>query len=358
MVQNTTRRQAFALRRDSRMNILVIKQTSLGDVLHATPHLRAIKQRYPDAHLTVLTAQGSAEIYANNPHIDRLVLFDYAAYKRVGLQSPRALLAIFKQSLAELNRREYDLAFDLQGLLRSVVFLYGTPAKNKYVKGRWLGLQGFRNKRLHAIDEMSQVLAEADIPVLDNAMQFSQAADIGSQLQAKLTQNDLGPLLAHAKQKPFVVVSPFTRWASKNWPLSSFIETALRLSQKQTVLITGTAQDCASITQAIRIGAPDTPNIYNLAGKLSLSELAALMAASALVISGDSFPMHLATAVGAPLITLFGPTDERKTGPRSNNSVILRPQDCRRCDKPNCASACLGQIPVVTVLAAAVKVLA
>ena len=58
------------------MNILVIKQTSLGDVLHSTPHIRAIKARYPQAHLTLLTAQGSAGIYADHPDIDRLVLFD------------------------------------------------------------------------------------------------------------------------------------------------------------------------------------------------------------------------------------------------------------------------------------------
>jgi len=72
-----------------------------------------------------------------------------------------------------------------------------------------------------------------------------------------------------------------------------------------------------------------------------------------LVVSGDSFPMHLATAVGAPLVTLFGPTDETKTGPRSANSVVLRPDNCNRCDQPNCKRACLQRLTVAELLMAA-----
>lgn len=335
------------------MNILLIKQTSLGDVLHATPHLRAIKQKYPDAHLTVLTAKGSAEIYQHNPFIDRLVLFDYPRFKQIGLSSPRALIALFKHTQAQINQREYELAFDLQGLLRSVVFLYFTRAKNKYAKGRWLGLGGFRNKQLHAIDEMTQVLAQADIPVSDTSMMFARPVDSATQLQTRLAQNGLNKLLANAAQNKFVVISPFTRWASKNWPVERFIEVAIQLREQATVIITGTAQDRHAIEQMLNTNAVNQDNIVNLAGELNLTELAELMAQASLVLSGDSFPMHLASAVGTPLVTLFGPTDERKTGPRSNNSKVLRPDDCQRCDKSNCEKACLERIPVASVIMAA-----
>lgn len=340
------------------MNILVIKQTSLGDVLHATPHLRAIKKKYPDAHLTVLTAENSAEIYANNPYIDRLVLFDYTRFKQIGLKSPRALYTLFKQTQAEVNQHDYDLAFDLQGLLRSVVFLYFARAKRKYVKGRWLGLGGFRDKQLHAIDEMTQVLAEANIPVIDASMDFYRAPESMAKLQVTLAGHELARLIERSGQEKFLIISPFTRWASKNWPLDRFIEIARQLNKQYRVLITGVASDRAAIEQAIQATAAEDQNIVNLAGGLGLSELAELMENAGLVISGDSFPMHLATAVGTPLITLFGPTDERKTGPRSENSMVLRPGDCHRCDKPNCASACLNQISVVSVVEQAAKLLA
>ena len=327
------------------MNILVIKTTSLGDVLHATPHLRAIKKNYPDAHLTVLTAISSAEIYAHNPYVDRLVLFDHARFKKLGLRSPRELMILIKQTLAEINDREYALAFDLQGLLRSVVFLYFAHAKHKFVKGRWPGLGGFRDKQLHAIDEMTQVLAAADIAVGDTYMEFARAPEITDRLQKIMRAQGHENLLQPPAGRGFIVISPFTRWVSKNWPLDRFTQIASRLSGEYTVLITGTAGDRDAITASLKT-VSGTEKIGNFAGQLSLAELAELMSHAALVISGDSFPMHLATAVGAPLVALFGPTDERKTGPRSDNSIVLRPAECGRCDKPDCVRACLGQITV------------
>ena len=338
------------------MNILVIKTTSLGDVLHATPHLRAIKKRYPDAHLTVLTARSSAEIYAHNPAVDRLLLFDHARFKKTGLRSPHALISLFRETLAEINDREYALAFDLQGLLRSVVFLYGAHATHKYVKGRWPGLGGFRDKKLHAIDEMTQVLAEADIPVDDTRMEFICGPDVANTLRVKLQAYDQNDLSAPSKRRGFVVISPFTRWASKNWPLDRYIQIASILSKNYVVLMTGTKADQEAITACLfALNAPTS--VINLAGQLSLAELAELMSQAELVISGDSFPMHLATAVFAPLVTLFGPTDERKTGPRSDNSIVLRPAECNRCDKPDCARTCLTQIPVSQLASAAIEML-
>lgn len=335
------------------MNILVIKQTSLGDVLHATPHLRAIKAQYPDAHLTVLTAQGSAEIYANNPNVDRLVLFDYVRFKQLGLKSPRALKALFQQTIDEINDREYAFAFDLQGLARSVVFLYAARAKRKYVKGNWPGLGGFRNKQLHAIDEMTQVMAQAGIPVEGVQMEFYRDAEVSKSVRSAL--NNVMPinLFDGSDRRRFIVVSPFTRWASKNWPLERFIQTAAALAKENTVLFTATAQDGRLIDSALERVSDKPEGIFNLAGKLSLSELAELMSRAALVLSGDSFPMHLATAVGAPVIALFGPTDESKTGPRSDNSLVLRPNDCGMCDKPNCSRMCLRQITAQRVISEA-----
>ena len=144
------------------MNILVIKTTSLGDVLHSTPHLRAIREQYPAAHITLLTATASAGIYRHNPVVDRMVLFDHARFKQLGLRSPVAALRLIRDTMAKVNDRDYALAFDLQGLLRTVIFLYGARAGRKFVKGRWPGLGGFRDKQLHAIDEMTQVQCIVD----------------------------------------------------------------------------------------------------------------------------------------------------------------------------------------------------
>jgi heptosyltransferase-2 len=338
------------------VNILLIKTTSLGDVLHATPHIRAVKARYPDAHLTVLTAIASAEIYAHHPAIDRLVLFDHARFKQLLPASPMVAMGLIRQTLVDLNERKYALAIDLQGLARTAVFLYFVHADNKFAKGRWPGLGGFRCKEMHAIDEMTQLLAQADIPLQDASLEFAPAPGVALALDQILAGSDFVSWMEIAANPDFVVISPFTRWKSKDWPLAHFIQAALELSELCPVIVTGTAGDRDAISAQLS-SAAESDRVLNLAGKLNLAELGELMSRAALVISGDSFPMHLASAVGAPLIALFGPTDERKTGPRSSNSEVVRPADCSRCDQPDCARACLARIPVARVTALAQKTL-
>lgn len=331
------------------MNILVIKQTSLGDVLHASVHIKAIKNKYPKAHLTVLTATHCQEIYAHNPHIDRLVLFDYSSFKRLGLSCLWTKTSPFTEALYSLNNKHYDLAFDLQGLWRSVYFLYRVHAKRKFVKGRWWGLSGFKNKNLHAIDEMTKVLNLAQIPVTDTQMQFERAPDVAPSLFKVLNQQNINKLPNSLLPLQPIIISPFTRWVSKNWPLESYIQLAVYLCKDYPVIVTAEPHDKINIDNALQKSGADTSKIINLAGALSLSELAELMANAQLVISGDSFPMHLATAVKAPVISLFGPTDENKTGSYKNHDLILRPDNCKRCDNPNCKNACLSRISVEMV---------
>ncbi|MFT5607890.1 MAG: lipopolysaccharide heptosyltransferase II [Parvicella sp.] len=329
------------------MNILVIKQSSLGDVLHSTAALRAIKAEHPNSHLTVLTNQASSGILENNPDIDELVLFDYALVKKQSLLGIGAVVKEFNRVKKRLNSRHYDLAFDLQGLLRSVLFLYAATASKKYVKGRWLGLQGFRNKTLHAIDEMAAVLNLAGIVMESKKMRLMSTAE-----ESDNAAQVLGTVsfVSIAGSLPLIVISPFTRWYSKNWPLASFIALADQLSQNGEceVVITGTAEDKATINaEMAKLAAPW---FVNLAGTLSLGELAALMTKADLVISGDSFPMHLASAVDTPLVALFGPTDESKTGPLGEATKVIRPEGCDKCDRPNCPRACLGRVSVERVL--------
>ncbi len=329
------------------MNILVIKQSSLGDVLHSTAALRAIKVLYPKSHLTVLTNQASSGILENNPDVDELVLFDYALVKKDWPFGVVPMVKEFKRVKNQMNRRRYDLAFDLQGLLRSAIFLYAAGADKKYIKGRWLGLQGFRNKQLHAIEEMAQMLNLASIAMPTKLMRI-ESSDLEI---AKVTQVLDSVGLSNAENsQPLTVISPFTRWRSKNWPLASFIELANQLSQSNQVVITGTAEDQAEI--GAELANRPASSCINLAGIFSIGELAALMQKAVLVVSGDSFPMHLASAVDTPVVALFGPTDETKTGPLGDCAKVIRPDECSKCDKPHCPRQCLDTIPVSRVIEA------
>ncbi len=332
------------------MNVLVIKQTSLGDVLHSTGHIRTIKENFPQGHLTLLTAAGCADIYRHNPWVDEMILFERERVKNEWRRHPLRTARHIAEVVAKVRTRHFDLAFDLQGLARSVVFLYAARAGKKYVKGRWPRLGRFRNPALHAIAEMDGVLARARLSVADTSMEFFTGTE---------ERRDLNDLLTkiNPQHKPLLVFSPFSRWQSKDWPLQRYIEIIARIKDeyqdKCVIALTGTADVCQRIDQALP---EDTAGVVNLAGELSIPQFAELADRAALMLTGDSFPMHIACARNTPVIALFGPTDETKTGPvdrpigKSSEKTstcqhqVIRAPDCTRCDRPHCRRRCLEKL--------------
>lgn len=329
------------------MNILVIKQTSLGDALHATGPIRAIKENFPDGRLTVLTAAASVDIYRHNPWVDDLIILDLAAVKRDWRRRPLATLRHIAAVLRTVRAQRFDLAFDLQGLARTVVFLYAARAPRKFVKGNWRGLARFRNPDLHAIAEMDGVLRRAGLTVGDTSMEFFTDADSRRAVDTVLAE-------INPRGLPVMVLSPFSRWPSKDWPLHRYVELAARLrgdgdGDGCITVFTGAESARARIAAAL----PSDSAAVNLAGRLALQEFAELVSRARLVVSGDSFPMHLACAQKTAAVALFGPTDESKTGPAGAGHTVIRAPDCTKCDRPNCARGCLENITVDTVLEAA-----
>ncbi len=322
------------------MKILVIKQTSLGDVLHATGHIRTIKQTWPESELFVLTANSSADIYRHSPWIDHLILIDRYRVKHNWYREPVWCYRHMRQILKQVRAHQFDMAFDLQGLAKSVVFLYGARADKKYVKGRWLGLAGFHQPQLHALSELDGVLSVAGIEGIDTAMEFSTSSRDVQEIDKLL--DDINP-----QARPILIFSAFSRWPSKDWPLVNFFSLANELADEYLILMTGAAERSGQIERQLE---PDShPGILNLAGKISLLEFAELVKRAALMVTGDSFPMHVAVACNTPVVALFGPTDEAKVGPIGDFATVIRAPECRRCDRRDCPRACLDRIPTETV---------
>ncbi len=322
------------------MNILIIKQTSLGDVLHASGHIRAIKKHYPDARLVLLTANSSADIYRYNPMVDQLILIDRYGFKNNWYKKPAWAFAEMTRVWREVRQQHFDLAIDLQGLAKTVLFLYGARADQKIVKGNWWGLKGFRDKSLHAIKEMDEVLAIAGIPVDDSAMAIYTSESEKCSVDSLLA--DINP-----ENKPILILSPYTRWKSKNWPLTKYIEICESLAGSYCLVITG-SQDRKEDIQAGLINAglnqSSRKSVHNLAGNISLLEFAELVGRAELMITGDSFPMHLAGARDTPVIALFGPTDENKVGPLGRHDRVIRVEGCDVCDRSDCSRLCLNRL--------------
>jgi ADP-heptose:LPS heptosyltransferase len=331
------------------MRVLVIKETSLGDVLHSTGHVRAIRREYPQARLTLLTDLSSWPIYRNSPHVDEVILFDRYGVKRDWWRRPMWTLGHLASIMAKVRRHRFDLAIDLQGRWKSVIFLYGARARRRYVKGRWPLLRGFRRPGLHAIAEMDGVLQSAGIQTRDTHMEFVIGAAARARIDGLLGDHGIG-------DGPFAVFSPFTRWPSKNWPLACYRDLAERLRPAMPVLFTATGDRRQEIERVLADAGSGRE--VNLAGELDIEELAELVRRARLMVTGDSFPMHVACAVGTPVVALFGPTDETRVGPTGAASTVVRAGDCLGCRRPRrCQRGCVARIPVEQVAAAAARLL-
>ena len=325
------------------MNILVIKQTSLGDVLHSTGHVRSIKQKYPDSRLVLLTATSSEQIYRHNPWVDEIILIDRYGFKKNWWRKPVWAFGEMNRVWKQIRSKKFDIAFDLQGLAKSVVFLYGARAEKKYVKGSWWGIKGFSNKTLHAITEMDEVLKLAGVPVSDTSMEFATSEQDKVKVD-KLLKN------INPDNRPILVMSPYSRWLSKDWPLHNYVQLSEVLSSTCQVVFTGSLDREMEIQQ--QLDQRKNHGAINLAGKLSLLEFVELVNQANVMLTGDSFPMHVAGARKTPVIALFGPTDEHRVGPQGKGARVIRVNDCNKCDRANCARACLTRLDPALVLEA------
>lgn len=350
---------------DYQMKILIIKQTSLGDLLHSTAAIDAIKEKFPDAKITFLVDESCQDIIRYNPNIDKIILFHFNHTLKLAKKNPFKVIKYFYQKISEVRKDQYDLAFDLQGLERSVIFLYFARAKKKYVKGRYLFLKGFRNKKIHAIDEILNVLKLADISKKDAQMSLYIPKSTEEKVLSIIKQ-------INPENKPLITISPFTRWETKNWGLDKFKQLLVLLNQKDyVVILTGTKEYEAQLdwmikesqTETIKIKTAQKENslnetnldvsyqkeyipqksinknkVFNLAGKLSILEFAALINHSDLLVSCESFPPHIASALHKKVIVIMGPTDERRIGPVNTEYRLIRAEDvrCSRCYKRRC----------------------
>lgn len=326
------------------MNILVIKQTSLGDVLHSTGHIRTIKENIPESKITLLTACGSYDLFRYNPNVHEFVLFEKDRVKKEWMRHPFRTIRHIVSLIRHLRKTHYDLAFDLQGRGRTVIFLYAARARRKYVKGRWPFLKGYRKPAIHAIEEMDRVLRMAELQVENSEMEIYTSADERKCIDELLTR-------VNPHGRKILIISPFTRWVTKNWGIENFGIVTAKVAPKALVIFTGFRDKREEIDQLIEdVG---DASIVNMAGQLTLLEFAELIRRADLLLTGDSFPMHIASAFHTPLVALFGPTDEGRIGPVGHYSTVLRADAvCRRCyRRDHCTRNCISHISPDTVFA-------
>lgn len=332
--------------------ILIVEVNWVGDVLFTTPFIRALREAYPESHISCLIHPRCREVLASNPRVNDLVTYDEEGAHR-GIIG-KAILA------RELARRRYDTAFILHRSFTKALLtlLAGIPERIGYgTKHRSLVLT-------RAVDE-----TPADLHKVQYFLRLAEAAGIRARSSACeffVTDADrerAGLVLAAqgvTRQDRYVVINPGGNWDPKRWPWENFALLGDRLVDRfgVRIVITGAEKDIG-LAGNIK-GLMKRPAAV-AAGKTGLGELGALLERSELVVANDSGPMHMAVAVGARVIALFGPTSPELTGPSGGSqcAVLFHRGKCAvPCYDTTCAkNDCMSFITVDEVLAAAEKML-
>ena len=320
------------------MKILLIKQTSLGDVLHMTPVIRALKKWKPESEIDIVTDKRALGILKNNPYINKLYVLDIYKYEKEIFKSPLKFFSTIKEffsHIKEVRKKKYDIAIDLQGLERSVIFLYLCKAKKKYAKGKWAFVKSNYYVDINAIVGLISFLNFFDCP--------NDGVDLDYFLPETI-EEDFNKTIERIKQtknfeieKDYIVFSPFSRWETKDLSVNKAREIIAEIKKLKDIQIIVSAtsdydKECKEIVEGF-------DNVLDSSGLFNLTELAYLIKNSKCMLTVDSFPMHTGCAFKKPLIAIFGPTSEIRVGPIAENSEVFRADniECEKCYKrKNC----------------------
>jgi heptosyltransferase I len=286
---------------EPRPQALIVKTSSLGDLFHAMPAALSLC-RGLSADLDWVVNEEYADLLRGFEAIRTVIPFPRRRFRH---GAPAFLDA--------LRRTPYDLVVDLQGLQRSALISRFARARRRIGPsfcregaGVWFReIAGPKNKRRHAVEECLDTIRYLGLPVLDEPLPLAY------------------PAPAPLPGQPFVAVAPASRWPTKNWPPDAAAEalrSILECTGASAVLVGGPAESevCAEIVA--RLGRP----AVSLAGRTSLVQLAGLLASADLLIAVDSGPVHVAAALGTPVLGLYGITDPARTGPWGYGHRVIR----------------------------------
>lgn len=339
---------------DQLRRVLVIKLRHHGDVLLASPVLSVLKQHAPQVEIDALVYAETADMLSEHPALAHLHVID-RNWKKDG---PLAHLVAEWRLLQALRARHYDLVVHLTDHPRGawVARLSGARwavARQAGGRGGWWrnAFSHFyptpRHALRHTVELNLDALRRIGIQPAPSERQLALVPGATADARVSALLGDLG-----LAGRPFIHLHPASRWFFKCWTVDNMAALIDRLHTAGHAVVLSAAPDTAEqqMIEAIqaRVGQP----AFNLAGQLSLKELAALSAHARLFIGVDSAPMHIAAAVGTPVVALFGPSGDKEWGPWGvpHRVVASTKHPCRPCGMDGCAgskvSDCLTTLPL------------
>jgi len=332
------------------LKILILKPSSLGDVIQALPVLRLLKQHFRDAEIFWWIDAGLKSLLEGDPDLAGLVLFERKRWK-----SPRRWPEAVR-SVRWMREQQFDLVIDLQFLARSATFAWLANGKSLVGLDEIReGARGFYDRvtprasfHTHAVDWYLSVLPLLGVPVHKNFEWIPARPQIAAQVKQKWFSQ------FSTLNSQLVLLQPGARWDNKHWPVEHFADLVRRLAQTfpdVRFAVLGSDDD-KSLGKRIADAAP--ARCLNLCGETTLPEMIEWLRLCDLMITNDTGPMHVAAALGTPLVALFGPTEPRRTGPYGQLDHVVRIDlPCAPCLKSYCTwknpVECLTAIPPAAV---------
>jgi heptosyltransferase I len=362
------------------VNILIVKLSAIGDVIHTLPSLTALRHCCPDAEITWVVEEAAADLLADHPDLNRVIVSGrkrwFKELRRGKIAAPlHEMLSFFK----ELRGHPYDLVIDFHGLLKSAVIVLMSGGRRKLGYDSLQELSGLfysekipEEKQKHAVDRYldfvryvvgePQAVCLAATPEFKIAIGESQKRRVAALLDEqaailKTEQNGGGDGSAGwSEERRFVAISPVAFWETKLWEDEKFAGLCDRIREELGIGVVLTGGEAGPLE---RIRGQMRTKAVNLGGRTTLRELAGLYKQAALLVTTDSGPMHLAAAVGTPVVALFGPTDPARTGPwGTGHRIIRRGLSCSPCLRKRCETPrCMTEISVGEVFTAVKEIM-
>jgi lipopolysaccharide heptosyltransferase II len=334
--------------------ILLVRTDRLGDVILTLPMLSALRKCFPDAYIAMLSRRYTGEILEGNPHLDELIWYD-----RDHTNIP------FNEMAATLRERRFDAAIVVYPRLRLAWLMWRSGIPRRVGTGyRYYSFlftkrvfEHRKDAKRHEVEYNLNLLHELNCEPGRNS-----TPDFHISIPAEAQKNIEGLLESlNVERNRFVIVHPGSGGSAREWSPENFGQLAARFAADFTVIVTGTEREETKVSTVVRSsGGVAIP----LVGQLNLKELAALIRASSLFVSNSTGPLHLAVAMGTPVVGLYPQhtaMSAKRWGPYTENKVVYvpeRPLDCNACVENKSACECMATISVERVHAAALSLIA
>ena len=330
------------------MRILIVKLGAIGDIVHTLPALAALRRGLPDAHIAwAVERGGGAKLLQGNPALNDVIEFDLRGWRKA-LWRPATWSAI-KQVVERLHAGQFDLTLDFQGLLKSAFVAsrarprvrvgFANDALREPQAARFYDRQVVVDDSGHIIQKNLQLAASLGCDV-SGAYEFP----IGLSDEVKRKAEQLNDEL------PFALLNPGGGWPTKLWDTAGFAAVADRLWEAYGLrsLVTYGPGEEALAQEIVTQAKSGKAEMYGA----TLKELWAVARYAKLFVGGDTGPMHIAAAAGAPIVAVFGPTSAKRNGPFANDDIVVErfDLDCRTdCYRRACSHTSCMKMPVEMV---------